>query len=142
MTASHFDHIACKKQNAHFLTLSFQSNRCDECDKQFVSQMRLGLHLKKFHGGRLSHQCKDCKKSFDSKRVLLDHKCMDKPLTLLQCPDPECDLKFKERAHVNRHVHDYHETDAGAIRDSMADDIMEDGEDGEEDTNATFPFTV
>ena len=66
--------------------LYLQSNRCDECDKQFASQMRLGMHLKKFHGGGgLGHTCKDCKKSFESKRALLDHKCADKPkLTLLQ----------------------------------------------------------
>ena len=44
-----------------------------KCNKSFVSQARLEIHEKKYHGG-LGQQCKDCKKTFDSKKVLLDHR--------------------------------------------------------------------
>ena len=46
--------------------------------------------------------------------------------------------------HLDRHVHDYHETEEGSIRDSMEDgDIGDwDYDPEEEDPNTTRPFTV
>ena len=34
---------------------------------------------------------------------------------LLECA--QCELKFKEQGHLDRHVHDYHETEEGSLRD-------------------------
>ena len=114
--------------------VAVKKNVCPVCKDEFPEVRLLNEHIITAHtaaGSSNSNQCKDCKKSFNSKKVLLDHKCVDKPNTLIQCP--QCELKFKEQAHVDRHVHDYHDTDEGAIRDSMAADIMEDGEDSNEE---------
>ena len=86
-----------------------ENYKCDRCQKDFLSEVRLNIHMKHCNFGEIL-QCDICNKNFANKRNLKDHvnifhnKDSLKSDSKYHFPCPQCDKVFYKKSNLTSHL--------------------------------------
>ncbi|KAJ8973390.1 hypothetical protein NQ317_012106, partial [Molorchus minor] len=75
--------------------------KCNKCDKLFIQQNCLDRHCSIEHPINNEYLCAECKKSFATKELIIDHMRIH-PLKSVKCSD--CNREFTRKYHLDRHI--------------------------------------
>ena len=87
----------------------FENYKCDRCQKDFLSEVRLNIHMRHCNFGEIL-QCDVCHKNFANKRNLRDHvrvfhtKDSLEPNSKYHFPCPQCDKVFYKKSNLTSHL--------------------------------------
>jgi len=85
LSSLNFKRIHYRDQNAAF--------QCTECDKSFLTKIKLGYHMKNVHSTERPYKCRFCPKDFKVKKLLCEHERLHTGERPFQCP--HCPKTFR-----------------------------------------------
>ena len=85
-------------------------HKCPHCPKYLSSASNLTRHIKQVHRQLRPYKCEFCGDSFKEQGHLDNHKeakHAENP-KLVDCPEPDCGLKFKNSKELDKHLRQFH----------------------------------
>ena len=98
---------APRKKVAQVAPINEETSPCSTCGK-LIPKSKMSDHLKSHNSQPQLFQCKDCDKSYTSKKKLKDHRFSKHTNLTLVCPIQTCLKVFKSRAVLKNHLAGVH----------------------------------